>query len=145
MIKPIPIVILAAVAIAAAAACATSVLPPEGETVPLLTLAKDPEAWRGREVRTCGPDFRGDRKQGVWELSRSSVSGYHPAIVRILGCGKSAPKRDRNGCVVGRIARRDGSIEPLREGEPRIVSSAIVSYDWYLHARCPASRRAARL
>jgi len=139
MIKSIKTVILTVGT--AAAAYASASVPFRGETVPLVSLARDPEAWRGREVRTCGPEFHGDSKEGVWELARPSVSGYHPAIVRVLGCADAAPARDSGGCVSGRIARRDGSIEPLEDGEPRVISSDIVSYDWYLHAQCPAPRR----
>lgn len=139
MIKPVPIVILAAVAIVAAAACATSVLPAGGETVPLLTLALDPEAWRGREVRTCGPTFQGHPAENMWQLSMPH--GRHGAGILVPGCAGAAPKRDSKGCVSGRIARRDGSIEPTREGEPQTISSAMISHDWFLHPQCRAPRR----
>lgn len=139
MIKSIRTVILTVGTAAAAYAGASA--PLQGETVPLVSLARDPEAWRGREVRTCGPEFSGDSKEGVWELARPKVSGYHPAIVRVVGCAGVAPVRDSGGCLSGRVARRNGSIEPVAEGEPQVVSSAIMSYDWYLHAQCPAPRR----
>lgn len=142
MIKPVQTAILTTASVAAAAAYASvGSASPQGETVPIRRLAADPEEWRGREVRTCGPSFRGDRAKGEWQLSLPRASGYHPAIVRILGCAGVKPARDSNGCVSGRIARRDGSIRPTREGEERTISSAIVSYDWYLHAQCPAPRR----
>lgn len=142
MIKPVQTVIfLAAGAAVTAAACATAGAPPRDETVPLLTLAKDPEAWRGREVRTCGPTFQGHPAEGEWQLSMPRSGGRHLAGIYVLGCAEAAPEPDLNGCVSGRIARRDGSIEPTQEGQAVTVSSDTISYDWYLHAQCRAPRR----
>lgn len=139
MIKPVERAILAAAGTAAAVACVSAGAPTLDETVPLLTLARDPEAWRGREVRTCSPAFRNYPEQGEWLLSLPN--GQHSAGIRVLGCAGAAPAPDSNGCVAGRIARRDGSVKPLLEGEIYTVSSATISYIWYLHAQCPAPRR----
>jgi|GEM_PF-7062039 len=108
------------------------------ETVALAQLAAEPEQWRGQTVRTCGSSFQGRVADGEWQLS-TGVAGRHPTGIRVLGCGGAAPARDADGCLSGRIARRDGRIEPTAEGQPRVVSSATISSEWYLHAQCTAA------
>jgi hypothetical protein len=55
----------------------------------------------------------------------------HPAVL-IAGC-PHAPRLDRSGCIVGRVAAEDGSLAP----PPRQVhDDDPVSRDWFLHAQC---------
>jgi hypothetical protein len=117
------------------AACAAQLAQP-AETVRLLVLAVNPERYGGRIVRTCGPSFRAAPEgRAEWTLTTSMAGSRHPAGIRILSCG-SQPRPDRNGCITGRIARRDGSAAP--EGEADVVSSAAISSVWFLHAGCGA-------
>jgi hypothetical protein len=110
------------------------------ETVPLIDLATHMQDYRGRVVRTCGPSFSEDLPGREWTLAIPRAFGHHPAGVRILGCNSAAPAPDGGTCVTGRVARRDGSIAPYRDGEVRIVSSAAISGNWFMHSACPARR-----
>lgn len=111
-------------------------------TVPLHVLARSIADYRGRIVRTCGPQFRPSRRPDGkitnWRLSvRDPTSPYNfPAIVRVLSCHAETSPFDSEGCVTGRIAREDGSLD---EPDVEIVGShEIVSYEWWLHPQCPS-------
>jgi hypothetical protein len=128
-----------------AVACAAAAAPPAVPTVPLVQIATGIEEYRGQMVRICGP--RSTRLDGgrAWQLSVPRAFGHHAAGVVILGCPQLAAAGGEETCVTGRIARRDGSIEPDREGRLRVVSSAAISEEWFLHAQCPARAAQARL
>lgn len=114
--------------------CAVSSASPPEEQVPLLTLAGNIEEFRGRVVRTCAPRLTKLKEPLEWQMS--APFGRHGVGVRVLSCRKLEPVENGQACVTGRIARRNGSLEPLREGEPRVVTSSMISHTWYLHQRC---------
>ncbi len=109
------------------------------ETVDLIELATNIESYRGRTIRTCGASFERGRPDDDWYLAQPA--GRHAARIIVLPCGESRPIIDRRNCITGRIARRDGSLQPLVEGEERWVSSSTMSFTWLLHPQCPARRR----
>ena len=117
-------------------ACAAGAAPPAAPTVPLVQLATNIEDYRGQTVRTCGRRLVRTDGQRVWQLSVPRAFGHHPAGVLVLPCGELRPPAGDESCVTGRVARRDGSTEPTQEGQLRIVSSAVINHNWYLHAQC---------
>jgi len=128
----------------AAMGCASVRASQPVQTIDAVTMARDlvdnAQTYRGRMIRVCGAATFERWRDSEWILAMPRASGYHPAEVHVLSCGQVRPRRDSEGCITGRIARRDGSLTPLAPDEPRIVSSSIVSYEWFLHARCPSGR-----
>jgi hypothetical protein len=93
------------------------------------------EAYRGRVVRVCGRLVQRESRWAVEYVSRPGDTLFHgyPAVL-IAGC-PHAPRLDRSGCIVGRVAAEDGSLSP----PPRQVhDDDPVSRDWLLHAQCRA-------
>ena len=109
-------------------------------TIPIPQLAREIDRHRGEIVRTCGEQLeptvnaQGDILR--WELStRDSITRF-PASVVVAACNGGQPPIE-NGCVTGRVAREDGSLE---EPERWIVTDhEIVNYEWWLHPQCPSS------
>lgn len=110
------------------------------ERIQLLELAANIEAYRGRSVRTCAPRTSRLNEPLEWQLTGPGRRARHPGGVLVVACDRNWSPAPNGTCVTGRVARRDGSIEPLREGESRIVSSATIDYTWYLHAQYPNQR-----
>jgi len=67
---------------------------------------------------------------------RDPTSRYgFPALVYIRSCTERRPRLVR-GCIVGRVAREDGSLDPPIS---RIVSDHQISNsEWWLHPHCAA-------
>lgn len=121
-------------------ACATGGGAPSGAAgdatiVPLPLLAQTIAEFRGQTLRSCGPIFqRVPDGRAEWTLATQVPGSRHPAGVRVLPCGRSAPRVDASGCITGTIARSDGST--TLEGAPGTVSSAALSSVWFLHEQC---------
>lgn len=110
------------------------------ETVQLVDLASNMEAYRGRSVRTCAPRISRLNEPLEWQLTGPGRTVRHGAGVLVVACDRNWSPAPHGSCVTGRVARRDGSIEPLKEGESIIVSSDTIDYTWYLHAQCRNQR-----
>jgi hypothetical protein len=120
----------AAIAVTAASiGCATVATPPP-RTIGLVDLIRNAESYRGQTVRTCAQ--RLEPGDSVWHLILPQ--GRHGARLLVVPSG-DRPVLDRDGCIVGRIARRDGSIGLGPPGEPGIVADDIADYTWFLHER----------
>ncbi|MDP8994588.1 MAG: hypothetical protein M3N07_06375 [Pseudomonadota bacterium] len=50
------------------------------------------------------------------------------------------PRLDRDGCITGRIAARNGALT-LPTPRTVLTDDSPVDRDWYLHAQRPAQRR----
>ena len=112
------------------------------DTVPTLSVkefSKSPESYCGAVLRICG-----DRLANIgvdepsWTLSTPQAFGYHPARVTVLPCGGTRPTPKTNVCIVGRIARQDGSLDPIPPSQI-FVRSPGATNPWYLHAQCAVS------
>lgn len=91
------------------------------------------ETYRGRVVRVCGRLAQRQSRWAVEYVPRPGDAFFHgyPAVL-IAGCD-AAPRLDRNGCLVGRVAAEDGSMNP----PPRSVrTNDPYSLDWFLHPQC---------
>jgi hypothetical protein len=94
----------------------------------------------GRTVRVCGPlvEYEGEwAVQAVPEPGEVYFHGY-PAVL-VVPCGGEPPRLDRDGCITGRIAARDGALTlpPTR----RVVrDDSPVDRDWFIHPQCRSSR-----
>ncbi len=120
---------------AGAAGCASMASPDSPPTIDMVQLIQHIRSYRDRTVRTCGT--RLVYSENAWDLQRPSGLSYHSAHMRIVACG-ARPVLDGDGCVTGRIARRDGSVSldgPEGEG---IMTSEVIDYTWYLHEQCGA-------
>lgn len=125
---------------AALLACATT--EPEEEALPAIAagqLARQIESFKGRNVRTCGQlvPFEGSGPE-LWAVLSIKDPHRHGASVNVVPCPGVRPRLDANGCIAGRIAYRDGTLDETRQTGAIVMSSAITSYVWYLHAQCPA-------
>ena len=132
---------------AIAAGCTAEPLEPASgsiETVPLHILARNIASYRGQTVRTCGREIEPARYSNgeiiYWRLSViDPTSPYRfPARVIIPSCNGERP-RLRGGCISGRVAREDGSLDPPESVV--IGSHEIMSHEWWLHPQCPIRRR----
>lgn len=110
--------------------------------VPLHVLARTIADFRGRTVRTCGsqlqPAWGASGEVANWRLSvRDPTGPYHfPAIVILPSCNGERPRMERGGCITGRIAREDGSLD---DPDVEIIGShQIMNYEWWLHPQCPS-------
>jgi hypothetical protein len=115
---------------------------PAVETIPLHVLARTIESRAGQTLRACGRDFRQATpyESPHWMLSmRDPTSPYgFPALVFIRSCDERRP-RLANGCIVGRVLREDGSLDPPTS---RITTNHQVSnHEWWLHPPCGPRRR----
>jgi hypothetical protein len=107
----------------------------------LHVLARNIADFRGRTVRTCGPELQAGRgpngEVAYWSmLARDPISRHNNIYsgVHIAPCGGERRPVDADGCVTGRIAREDGSLEaPV---DVIIGSHRIVSFEWILHPQC---------
>jgi hypothetical protein len=117
-------------------AAADSITP----TVPLHDLARTIGDYKGRTVRTCGTELQAirgtDGTVAYGILSARDPASRHnlQASVHIASCGGQSPRLDPAGCITGRVAREDGS---LQEPDAVMVSShAVVDNEWILHPQC---------
>jgi hypothetical protein len=113
-------------------------------TIPLHVLARTIADYRGRTVRTCGSELQAipgtEGKVAYAILSARDPASRHnlQASVHIATCAGERPRLDPGGCVIGRIAREDGS---LQEPDAVMVSShAVVDNEWFLHPQCRRSQ-----
>ena len=136
--------------IAAAATVLASCMPERSEilsgsnlTIPLHLLPRVIRNYRGRVIRTCGerlsPVWKGETDQVVgWNLlaqNPDSRFDYMMVGVEIAPCGSRRP-RLIDGCISGRVAREDGSLD---EPETSIVTSHLdMDSNWSLHPICTA-------
>ena len=126
-------------------ACRTLAGDPKAPTVTVSELARDlargPASYKGQTVRVCRGRLSETEppERREWQLAALDESFPHGAAVNVKACADSTPRLDSRGCLKGRIARLDGSLAGVAPGESVIVSSAIESFTWYLHAQCPGS------
>lgn len=127
---------LNAIAAAVGAFGCTSAGAQSPPTIGLVALIENVESYRGQIVRTCGQ--RIEPGDSAWHLILPL--GRHGARLLVISSGER-PILDANGCIVGRIARRDGSTSSGPPGEPGVVADDIVDYTWFLHERPIVDRR----
>jgi len=130
------------VPVAMVAGCQTMAPALDGPILTVSELARDlargPVAYKGRTVRVC----RGRLDRGLpaatrrWQFSARGESWPHGASLMVKSCSAGGPRLDAQGCLVGRIAREDGSLRELGPNEPQIVSDSIESEIWLLHTDC---------
>lgn len=98
----------------------------------------DIERFRGQTVRVCGRLVQRESHWAVEYIPREGDAFFHgyPAVL-IAGC-QETPRLDRQGCLAGRIAAIDGSLNPPPR---RIDDDTPISRDWFLHPQCSAPRR----
>jgi hypothetical protein len=96
------------------------------------------ERHRGQIVRVCGRPAQFDGRPAIEHIRRPGETFFHgPPTVLLVPCGGAAPRLDRDGCITGRVAALDGSMNP----PPRTLhDDRPVSPDWFLHLQCPARR-----
>ena len=120
--------------------CVAAVVPDAAQTLSVVEFSKAPESYRGQTLRVCGEQLK---DLGVdeprWTLFTPQAFGYHPAMVAVLPCPGRRPTADSRMCMIGRIARRDGSLE-LPPSDQIVVKGLGDSSPWYLHAQCSANR-----
>lgn len=110
------------------------------ESMPTLSvgqLARQIESFKGRHVRACGGRLDLSEVYKRWAIQSIGDPNPHGAIVNVVPCPGVTPRLDGRGCIAGRIAYRDGTLDETRQTGPITMSSAITSYVWYLHAQCP--------
>jgi|GEM_PF-2950879 len=111
------------------------------ETVPLHVLARNIGDYRGQIVRTCGgrpsPVRSPDGEIREWELRVTDPTSEHrfTAFVIVPSCNGQMP-RLVDGCVTGRVAREDGSLDPPTSMS--VISHFIGSDEWWIHPPCSA-------
>jgi hypothetical protein len=105
-------------------------------TLSVKELGLSPETYRGQIIRVCAKKLEQDEGDPTeWSLITPLAVGYHPAIVEVIPCGNQRPAKTGSTCVVGRLARHNGSLR-LRESDEIIVKSPGIASPWYLHAQC---------
>ena len=119
---------------------------PAIETVPLRTLAANTASYRGQTVRVCGrwsdpPTLRpGEVARSGWALTAPKLPGTfgpHSYFVGVTSCLGRRPRLS-SGCITGRIAREDGSLDLP---ENILVGSHVTgSHEWLLHPQCSVER-----
>jgi hypothetical protein len=133
---------LAALAVVAGSGCTREAPEPAAasavETVPLHVLARTIGIYRGRTVRTCGEtmvpvtDAQGVVSQ--WHLSAPDTTRERAtAFVAVATCHGERPHLV-DGCVTGRVARNDGSLEDPQS--MHLVSHLVGSWEWWMHPHC---------
>ena len=109
-------------------------------TLALEHLAYNIERYKGRTIRVCGRIVQSERLPSfsVEHVPEPGEVFFHALPkVFLATCGREAPRLDSQGCIAGRIAREDGSLEI-----PAAVTSsdAPVNYEWFLHPQCGRAR-----
>lgn len=92
------------------------------------------ERFRGQTVRVCGRLTRIGEHWAVEHAPHADQSFRHgnPAVL-VVPCGTGEPRLDREGCLAGRIAAENGSLDPPPQ---QVRDNSPVSPDWFLHAQC---------
>jgi len=109
-------------------------------TVPLHVFARNAADYRGQTIRTCGREVRPITQSNgeirSWQLRAIDPTSPHrfEAFVVLPACG-SRPPRLEHGCVTGRIAREDNSLDV--PDAIIVTDHAIGSEEWWLHPSCP--------
>lgn len=146
--QPAPMRAAALITILIAAACVReppeTPATPQPETVPLHILARNIDSYRGRTVRTCG-EWNGAMREADGTLLARQLNRIDPtsphgwgAVVFVAPCSGARPPLS-DGCINGRIAREDGSLNDPERIE--VVSHRIGSSEWWLHPQCRAPGR----
>lgn len=125
--------------LAATVACATAAgVGPEVPTLSVNSAGYRVTRYKGRTVRVCGRLAQVEGRWAVQHIQRPREFFLHglPAVF-VATCDQTPPRLDRHGCLVGRIAREDGSLD-----EPRSVltDDSPFTHYWLLHPQCPAAR-----
>ena len=97
------------------------------------------ERHRNQTIRVCGRVVKRDSRWAVEHVPTPGEFFFHgyPAVF-VVPCGAGPPQLDRDGCLVGRVAAEDGSLNP----PPQVLDSdEPVSYQWFLHPQCPPRQR----
>lgn len=102
-------------------------------------LAHDIRTYRGRIVRTCGrwtgPLTSAAGVDIAWQLAApdpTSSAGFQAGVF-VAPCAGRRP-RLAQGCITGRIAREDGSLEdPKSTG---FIDHQTINFEWWLHPLC---------
>ena len=105
------------------------------QTAPTLAIADfvhQMESRRGEIVRVCGAI---ERRQGpnewlIVDTSEVDALFHGPPRIKVISASGSPPRPDRRGCIMGKVARKDGSTEAR---STRIRTSAPTNVEWYLH------------
>jgi hypothetical protein len=120
--------------------CVAAGVPDAVQTLSVKEFSKAPESYRGRTLRICGEQLKdlGVDEPG-WTLFTPQAFGYHPAMVSVLPCPGRLLIADARMCILGRIAKRDGSLE-LPPSDDIVVKGLGDSSPWYLHPQCSSSR-----
>jgi hypothetical protein len=123
--------------------CFTALSPPadKAEPIDINILGYSIEKYRGQTVRICGRlSSLGD---GIWSIE--TIENPEPfywhgrPAVFVVACADQDPKLDSDGCLTGRVALKDGSIEipqnsqVVRDFTPR-------NPDWFVHPQCSGRR-----
>lgn len=130
-------------------ACLSSGPASRVETMDVRDYAKTPGAYRGRVIRVCGERIaHGERplSSGVLvpsgRLTSPIFGGRHNAEVNVLSCAGAQVQLDDQGCVTGRIALRDGTLEV--DPEALHVSSPGGTDPWFMHIQCRSAEEGSR-
>lgn len=130
-------------------ACLSSDPASRVETIDVREYARTPEIYRGRVIRVCGKHIYRDEQPlttGVFvpsaRLTSPIFSGRHTAEVSVLGCAGAQVPVDNQGCVTGRIALHDGTVEI--DPEAIYVSSPGGTYPWFMHLQCRSAEGGSR-
>jgi hypothetical protein len=126
--------------LACGCATASSESSVDAVTVPLHVLANDIAHYRGHWIRTCGTDLNAVWGPGGetthWHLTARDPASNFPYMrvgVAVATCGSDRP-RLIDGCLIGRVARDDGSLE-----DPKsviVTSHLTIQREWRLYPQC---------
>jgi hypothetical protein len=138
------------VAVVACAAGGQAMRPsPAVQTLSVSQLARDlaptqgHASFRGRTVRVCHGRLEQVTPAALhrWELLGPERTYPYGASVLVQACTSARPALDSAGCLVGRVARRDGSIRNKAPGDGEVITAhTTISHTWYLHPQCPSRR-----
>lgn len=118
------------------AACVTDAAEPKVPTLSAGQLARTIEQYSGRTVRVCGV-FREKLDPAevgeAWELAQPNDPHPHGAGVQVVPQSSDRPQLDSFGCIKGRIAYGDGTLDKSKQSNIVTITDSLVSYVWYLH------------
>lgn len=123
-------------------ACAhrTGVVVDEVPTLAIEGFEYPVQRYIGRTVRVCGSLEEYEGELAVVHIPEPGEFYFHGSpAVHVLPCRAETPRLDRNSCVTGRVAARDGnlSIHPARW---RIREDHTpVDKNWVVHMQCRRS------
>lgn len=132
-----------AAALTVAACCTTRGAGlPDPPTIALEQLMPQIERYRGRTVRTCG-QLDGPRPDRTWIITSlkqpEEYNTHGRARTLVMPCANTPPRLDLEGCISGRVAQKDGSLN--YPPGPITIEDGSNSLYWHLHPQCPAQRQ----